>query len=419
MRKSILAIGLSLMTLSLMAQNREIRRASRALDSGNHTEAMSELNNAEKQLDGAKDNVKAEFYYLKAKTLYSSAPENLENVEEAVSYLKKAKESNPKSTTQNEIQTLTNQMVEDLVNSAIEDQNASKNISAADKLMLVFEMDEANNQQYLYYAASNYHSGDALEEAMEGYKKLMELGYTGVETQYFAVEKETGEKTAFFGDKVQRDLMVQSGAYTNPTQEVTDDVTPQILQYMSYIYIHNNDYDKAIEVVNTALESDPENTHLLRAKADVLYQLGEKEEYRSLMQKITSLEPNNPDLFFNLAVSSAELGETEEAIGYYNQAIELNPDNYAANLNAAILILSKDEDFVKEMNELGMSAADNKKYQELQKDRENLMKTAVPYLERALKIDDSDSEVKRTLANIYYQIGEDAKADKLLEEIKD
>ena len=55
---------------------------------------------------------------------------------------------------------------------------------------------------------------------------------------------------------------------------------------MSYIYIHNNDYEKAIEVVDTALKSDPENTYLLRAKADVLYQLGEKEEYRRLMQKL-------------------------------------------------------------------------------------------------------------------------------------
>ena len=112
-------------------------------------------------------------------------------------------------------------------------------------------------------------------------------------------------------------------------------------------------------------------------------------------------------------------GRSRKAIEYYDQAIELNPENYTANLNALILILSKDEDIVKEMNELGMSAADNKRYQELQEDRKNLMESAVPYLERALKTDDSDTEVKTTLANIYYQIGEDAKADKLLEVIED
>ena len=57
------------------------------------------------------------------------------------------------------------------MNSAIEDQGASEYTTAI-KLMIVFEIDEVNNQQYLYYAASNYHSGEVLDKAMEGYENL-------------------------------------------------------------------------------------------------------------------------------------------------------------------------------------------------------------------------------------------------------
>lgn len=417
MKKTVLAIGLSLMTLAAMAQKREIRKASRAIDSGDYSSALSELNNVEGLIEGEGDDLKAEFYYLKGKALFSSAPANSEIVKEAVSNLKKAGNYNPKASIKSQIDQVTNKIVEDLVTSAIEDQNSSRNIMAADKLMEVYKLDEANNLQYLYYAASNYHNGEELDKALTGYSKLLEVGYTGVETQYYAVEVESGEKQ-LFGDTSQRDLMIKAGTHTNPTDEVTEDVTPQILQYMAYIYIQKEEYENAIGVVDDALKSDPENTDLLRAKADVTYQLGDREEYKELMKKIVSLDPGNPELLFNLGVSSAELGENEEALEYYDQTIQANPDHYAANLNAAVLILSFDEDIVKQMNELGMSAADNKKYEELQKERKALMTTAAPYLENALRIDDEDIEVKRTLANVYSQIGEDEKSDKLMQEIQ-
>lgn len=418
MKKTVLIIGLSLMTLTAFAQKKEMRKASKAIESGAYAEALTELDAAESQLDGAKEDAKAEFYYLRAKALYHSDPNNLESAKKAIASLKEAGNYSAKSSVRTEMEMLTGEISDGLVTSAIEDQNASNSLSAADKLMEVYKLDEANNAAYLYYAASNYHNAEEIDKALEGYKKLMDIGYTGVEKQYIAEEKGSGEKQVF-GDKDQRDLMVKAGTHTNPEDVETEDVSPRILQYMAYIYIQQEDYEDAIKVVDDALKSDPNNTNLLRAKADVLYQLGEKETYKDIMKKVVSLDPNNPELLFNLGVSSAELGEVDEAIDYYNQTLAVDKNHYAANLNTAVLILSKDEEFVTEMNSLGMSTADNKRYQELQEERKELMLEAVPYLENALRIDDSDTEIKRTLANVYSQVGENEKADALLEQIQD
>lgn len=418
MRKTVLVIGLSLMTLSAIAQKKEIRKANKAVDSGDFSTALSELSAAEGQLESANDDMKAEFYLLKGKAVYSSAPGNLKNVKEAVSYLEEAKSYNPKSSIASEIAQFTNQITDELVNSAIEDQNASKNQSAADKLMEVYNLNKDTNQTYLYYAASNYHNAQELDKALEGYQELIDLGYTGVEKQYFAVEKESGEKQPF-ADEAQRKLMIQAGTHTDPTDEVSEDVTPQILQYIALIHIYNEDFEDAIEIMDNALESDPENTTLLRGKADVVYQLGDKAEYKRLMKQIVALDPNNPELLFNLGVSSAELGETEEALDYYMQTLEIDKDHYAANLNAAVLILAKDEVLVEEMNSLGMTKADNVRYGELQEERKELMNEAIPYLEAAVRIDDSDLEIKRTLSNVYSQVGENEKADAILEGIEE
>ena len=417
MRKTILAIGLSLMTLTALAQKREIRKASRAISSGNFTEALNELESAESQLDSAKEEDIAEVYYLKANALYNLAPNDAENIEQASSYLKKASKYKSSSSTKEGVALLSSKIMEALVNSAIEDQNASRNNEAADKLMQVYELDKDNNQMYLFYAASNYHNAEEFDKALSGYEELLDMKFTGVTTQYFAVNKESGEKE-LFEDSTQRDIMLKAGTHSNPTDEQTDDITPQILQYTAFIYIEKEEFDKAIQIVDDALKADPNNTTLLRAKADVIYQLGDNAGYKKLMQEIVSSDPNNPVLLFNIAVSSAELGEVDEALEFYDQVIDLDPNHYAANLNAAVLILSTDEEIVNEMNSLGMSAADNKRYEELQKKRIALMETAVPYLENALRINDSDIEVKRTLANIYYQVDETEKGDKLMQEIQ-
>lgn len=418
MRKSILIIGASLMTFSAMAQKKEIRNANRAFDSGDYSTALTELNSAESSINDAKDPVKAEFYILKSKTIYASSSNDIEKIREAISNLKEANKYASSSKIKDEITSVSQGISEKLVNDAIEDQNASHGERAADKLMEAYKLNEADTV-YLYYAASNYHNAGQYDKALKGYKDLLDMGYTGKRTQYYAVNNETGEKELFGEDKNQRDLMLKSNTYSTPTDEKTEDVTPQILQYMAYIYIQNEDFENAVKVVDDALKVNPENTDLLRAKADVIYQLGDKEEYKNIMKQIVSKDPNNPELLFNLGVSSAEIGEEDEALDYYNQTIKIDPNHYAANLNAAVLILNKDENIVEEMNNLGMTAEDNKKYDQLQEKRKELMNQAIPYLENAIKIDDSDVEVMRTLANVYMQVGEDEKSDALIEKINE
>ena len=61
------------------------------------------------------------------------------------------------------------------------------------------------------------------------------------------------------------------------------------------------------------------------------------------------------------------------------------------------------------MNALGTSSADFKKYDELEVQKNNLYKKAIPFLEVALKSRAEDINLLRTLKNIYSQIGEDEK----------
>jgi tetratricopeptide (TPR) repeat protein len=118
-----------------------------------------------------------------------------------------------------------------------------------------------------------------------------------------------------------------------------------------------------------------------------------------------------------MGVSSAQLGENDRAVDYYKKAIELDPEMHNARINIAYVILSKEAPLVEEMNKLGMSKADQKKYEELAEERQGIYKEALPHLEKVMANDPDNIEAARTMMNIYYQINETEKAEEMKEKI--
>ncbi|WP_392388828.1 tetratricopeptide repeat protein [Flavobacterium piscinae] len=99
-------------------------------------------------------------------------------------------------------------------------------------------------------------------------------------------------------------------------------------------------------------------------------------------------------------ISGTSQNQTD-AEKYYKKAIEINPNYSNAYLNLAILKLDSDGKLVEEMNKLGNSAKDNKRYDELKVQRENVFKEALPYLEKVVELSPNNLEAKQTLLNVY------------------
>jgi hypothetical protein len=57
--------------------------------------------------------------------------------------------------------------------------------------------------------------------------------------------------------------------------------------------------------------------------------------------------------------------------------------------------------FVAEMNKLGTSEKDNKRYEVLKAEREKNFKSILPYLEKAVEIKPDNDAAKRTLLSVY------------------
>jgi Flp pilus assembly protein TadD len=234
------------------------------------------------------------------------------------------------------------------------------------------------------------------------------MNYSGATKEFVATNKTTGEVEAFDNEKL-RDFAVKSGEYIKPEANVAESRKGEILRNMTLIYIEKGDTEKAKSLIETARAENPNDVFLMRADADMSYKMGDKVRYNELMEKIVASDPENPELYFNLGISNDQLGNKEKALEYYNKALELKPDYEGALINIAALKLSGEDAIVEEMNSLGNSAADNKRYDELKKIRENAYRDALPYLEKANAINPTNQNVLKYLINIYSQIGEDTK----------
>ena len=77
------------------------------------------------------------------------------------------------------------------------------------------------------------------------------MDFTGIEKQYFAVNKETNKEEAF-DSEVLRDVSVKSKSHINPTDKNSKSRYPEIIKNMALIYNERGETDKALDAMREA-----------------------------------------------------------------------------------------------------------------------------------------------------------------------
>ncbi len=407
MKKQLLLAGLFCLSAIAFGQKKEIKKADKALDAGNAAEAISYINQAEALLSNADDDMKAQFYLIKGRAFLAEAgTTDYGKLKTAAEALKMVNEMGPTGKTAQEVATAMQNLRVALVNSAVSDQNAKNYTKAAEKLYTSYTIQKDTAD--LYYAAGNAVNAKDYDTALNYYKTLLDMGYTGVRQEFVATDIATGEDVVFASEN-DRNTMMLSGQYTNPIERMSESVRGDILQKVTLIYISRNENEKALALMKDARAANPDDKSLLRAEADMAYKMGDMSKYSKLMEEIIAQDPNNPELYYNLGVGSANNGDIDKAMSYYKKTLELDPDFTNAKINIAATILTEEAAIIEEMNSLGTSKADYDRYDELKEVKNGIYNKAMPYLEAAAVDRPENLELLRTLMNIYSQLGMDDK----------
>lgn len=389
------------------AQKNEIKAIEKALKNSNFADAKSAVSSAEALLGNMDDKTKAKFYFLKAQALYAESQGTDSDIDEAIATLSKLTDlesSMGKLKYTEDANTMKTGMMNSFLTKA-NDAFTKKNYEVAAKgFEKVYRMSPTDTL-YLYYAATSAVSVPDYDSALDYYVELKNIGYVGKKMNYYATNVETGVEETF-GDKSGRDFSVRAKLHNNPRDVMSEAKTAEIVKNIALIYVSQGKNEKALGAMADARAENPDDIGLLLSEANVHLKMGNRDKFKSLMEEATKKDPNNAELFYNLGVLAAEAGNNEESLSYYKKAIEINPNYVDAYNNMAVTILSGESAIVEEMNGLGTSSADNKKYDELKAKRTQLYNDAIPFLEKALELKNTNIDAAKTLMNIYSAIGE-------------
>ncbi len=395
----------ALISFTAVAQKKELKAAQKLVDASLYEKALVALNEMQPLIENAEAKYSSHYYYLlgisKQKT--KAFDEAIAAFDKSNSIEKSANLKKYGSLIQGNVSSLTN----DLINEAVDLNSREEYVAASKLLYTAYELDPPNNTDYLYYAASSAVNGGDYDTSLSYYLRLKDLNYEGRKTTYYATEVASGEESEV-PDAATFAIYKKSKEFTNLREELSDSKLPEIVKNIALIYVQKGDNEAAMQAIKDARSMSPKDVGLILTEADLYNQIGDEARFASLMEEAIAQDPNNAVLYYNLGVVNGNKGNREASISYYKKAIELDPTYEATYLNLASVILEGEADIVEEMNALGNSAAENRKYDALKQKRESLFLEAVPYLETLVSINPNNADALTTLKNIFGTIGDTA-----------
>ena len=446
MKKIFFSIALVSATVAF-AQKKEIAAAVKAIDAGDVAATNSQIAAAEAVMGGktylVEPAVLEQYYYAKGLALLKSG----KNAEGAaylakMSELGKEKIYTGKDSSKNKVYyvgkaaadqsgiqglkedtyvpVLTsrigntiNPLIEAANKTAMNAYTAKNYAAAAPKFKEVYDLLKAggqDNKQYLYYSGLNYALADKKNEAIEVYNELINSGYTGVSTTYFAKNKKSGEVEPI--DKVTWDLNKKMGAsseYSDFTSETSTSIEKELYETNAALMVDAEKYDDALALIEKGLKKFPSNSKLTELQGTAYYKSGKMDQFIANLKVQTEKNPSDANNWYNLGVLQSKDPATEaEAVKSYKKAVELKPDFAQAWQNLTYVTMGDDAKAIEDYNaakKAGKTEAANK----IIEARRARLAAALPYAEKWYESDQQNIDAVSLLKGLYMSNKKEAK----------
>lgn len=407
-------------TLAATAQKDQLKTLKKIYDKETPTakdlgEYRAALVTAEPLIGAASESDRVYFNFYKASTpiLEMSMPENqsnamaqarlfsianIKNFASAAEAVKQFEKTGKKIYTNDIVETV-GWLKPALQNYAVLLGNQGKHKEASDVLFAIYNLDNAD-ADFLYYAANYAITAQDYDAALNYYTKLKDINYSGERTVYYATSVLT-DKEDSFNTKDEMTKAISFKTHVKPREEKELSKRGEIYKNIALILVSQDKDAEAKAAIAQARAANPDDTSLMLTEADMYLKLKDTESYKKLVGQILAKNPNDAVLTYNLGVLAMNGNQDAEAETYFKRTIEIDPKNVNAYLNLAAIKLKADTKFVDDMNKLGTSTADNKKYEQLKASRNQLFLSVLPSLEKAYELDPTNGPVIDNLMSVY------------------
>lgn len=107
------------------------------------------------------------------------------------------------------------------------------------------------------------------------------------------------------------------------------------------------------------------------------------------------------EILISLGYCYLERNDYDNAAKYYENDLQLNPNCLDCCINLAYVKLQLKKGVLDQMNQLGNTPKEMKEYDKLNAQKDEIVKSAIPYLKKALTIEPKNEEATKTLLGVY------------------
>jgi len=403
MKKQILTVALGFVTVVSFGQKNQLKAAEKAIKKQDFAGAVTAVTSAEALISNADAKLKSKFYFLKGQA-FAGKKEYKVAADAYNALFAFEKEAGKKRYTDKALPML-NTLKEEVGNKAFKLHEAKNYKESSKAFYLRYTLDEKDTL-FLSNAAQLALRAEDYGTSLKLYKDLLNTGYTGIRTIYEATNKASGETGTFNSEKEMK-LRVKAGEYENGVTKLSLSKRIDISKSMVAVLTKQKKFDEAIKLIQEIRAKDQDNLELILVEAFLYNDLKQPKKFQALMMKATEKDPTNPDLFFNIGIVNYNEKNADEAVKYFEKALELKSDFPKGNWMLANALLIKDEALVKKMNNLPSS--DFKNYEKIEKERIVLFNKILPFLKKA-DAAERNSNTVRLIMGIYENLEMEAKA---------
>lgn len=328
---------LFMISMGAFAQKEQIKEAQSLYDKGKSQESLAVLKKAEYLILNAADEDKSDYYYLKGNVYKDLATKDIDAVNNF---------------------TLASQAYQDVF------------------------LYENESGKYKYTVKANM----ALKD-MKG--SLVNGAIADFKAGRFKESAEKSYKVYLFDKKDTLNLYNAASSSINAKDYNSAVTYYELLKKINYS-------GKGVIYFASNKKTKEEDTFVSPKARESAIQQGLYDKPRTESVPSKKIEVNN-----NLAYSYMERKDYVKAETTYNYVLELDPNYVDAYINLAYLKLQMKKDLADEISTLGTSPAEMQKYDKLNARKDDVTRSAIPYLKKVLTLEPKNEDATRTLLGVY------------------
>ena len=184
--------------------------------------------------------------------------------------------------------------------------------------------------------------------------------------------------------------------------------SPKVYQYLAVANGQLGNDEDMVKYINEGRAKFPEDENLINEQINAYLKLQREAEIVDQIEEMAAKQTSNPIYYFILGTiygnSESTLYNIDSALGYYQKALELDPNHVDSYINIGSMYIDKSASLYNAANELGFDRESQKKYDIMVAEAKSFDEKALPYVEKAYELVPGDDAIRQALRTLYVRL---------------